>query len=76
MAAAIRLSVEERSSLVNRLLLSLEEEPLTGSEIDRMHARWAPELRRRIAEIESDQVQCISREEADARIPKIVGETS
>ncbi len=74
--AAMRLSVAERSALANHLLLSLDEEPLTQSEVDAMDALWAPEIRRRVAEIESGQVQCIPWEEVDARIRKIVGEQS
>lgn len=72
--AAMRLPVAERSALANRLMLSLDEEPLLESEIDAMGAYWAPEIRRRVAELESGQVQSIPWEEVDARIRKIVGE--
>lgn len=74
--AAMRLSVAERSALANQLLLSLDEEPLTQSEVDAMDDLWVPEIHRRVAEIESVQVQCIPWEEVDARIRKIVGEQS
>jgi len=74
--AAMRLPVEERSELANQLMLSLDEEPLTESEMDAMDALWAPEIRRRVAELENGQVQSIPWEEVDARIRKIVGEQS
>lgn len=74
--AAMKLSVGERSALANRLMLSLDKDPLTESEIDAMDALWAPEIRRRVAEIESGQVQCIPWDEVDAQIRKIVGEQS
>jgi putative addiction module component (TIGR02574 family) len=69
--AAMKLPVAERSALANQLMLSLDEEPLTESEIEAMDRLWAPEIRRRIAEIESGQVQCIPWEEVDARMRKI-----
>jgi len=75
LAAAIKLPAGERSALVNSLLLSLDEEPLTECDADATDALWAPELRRRVAEIESGQVQCIPWEDADARIRKIIGES-
>lgn len=71
--AAMSLPVAERSALANQLLLSLDEEPLTESEIAAMDAHWAPEIRRRVAELESGQVQSIPWEEVDARIRNIVG---
>ena len=74
--AAMKLSVAERSALANQLMLSLDEEPLTKGELDAMDALWAPEIRRRVAELESGQVQCIPWAEVDARIRKIVGEQS
>lgn len=74
--AAMRLSVAERSALANQLLLSLDEEPLTQSERDAMDALWEPEIRRRVAEIDRGQVQCIPWADVDARIRKIVGEQS
>lgn len=72
--AAMRLSVAERSALANQLLLSLDEEPLTQSELDAMDALWEPEIRRRVGEIDRGQVQCIPWADVDARIRKIVGE--
>lgn len=74
--AAMRLPVAERSALANQLMLSLDEEPLTQNEMDAMDARWAPEIRLRVAELESGQAQSIPWEEVDARIRKIVGEQS
>lgn len=58
----MRLSVADRSTLVNQyqVMLSLDEEPLTDSERDATDASWAPEIQRRVTEIESVQVQTIS----------------
>ena len=72
--AAMRLTVSERSALANQLLLSLDDEPVTESELDAMDALWAPELRHRIAELDSGQAKSIPWEDVDARIRKIVGE--
>lgn len=74
--AAMKLPVGERSSLANRLLRSLDDEPLSEREAEAMDARWAPEIRRRIAEIESGQVQCAPWESVDAEMRKLVGEES
>lgn len=74
--AAMKLPVEERSQVANRLMLSLDEEPLTESEADAMDARWAPEIRRRIAELKSGKVKSIPWEEVDAEMRKLVGEES
>ena len=71
--AAMKLSVGERSSLASRLLRSLEAEPITESEADALDERWAPEIRRRIAEIETGQVQCIPWADVDAEMRQLVG---
>lgn len=72
--AAMKLPVAERSALVDQLMLSLDAEPLTESELDAMDALWAPEIRRRIAEVKSGQVQCIPWEDVDAEMRKLIGE--
>ena len=72
--AAMQLPVGERSLMVNRSLRSLDEEPVTECEADEMDALWAPEIRRRIAEIKSGRVQCIPWEEVEAEMRKLVGE--
>lgn len=72
--AAMQLPVAERSTLVNQLMLSLDDEPLSEGETDAMDARWAPEISRRIAEIESGQAHVIPWEDVDARIRNIIGE--
>jgi putative addiction module component (TIGR02574 family) len=69
----MKLSVGERSSLASRLLRSLDDEPLTESDADAMEALWAPEIRRRVAEIESGQVQCIPWADVDAEMRQLVG---
>ena len=72
---AMRLPVAERSALADQLLRSLDEEPLTDAEVDAMAERWAPEIRRRLAELASGQVQGIPWAEVDAQIRNILGES-
>jgi putative addiction module component (TIGR02574 family) len=57
---ALKLSVEERVRLADRLLASLSED----AEIDEA---WAREVERRIAEIESGRAQLVPAAEAIAR---------
>lgn len=59
-AAAMHLSVSERSQLAQRLLASLDED----SEIEQA---WAEEIDRRLDEYERGSVQTISGEEAFAK---------
>jgi len=57
---ALKLSVEERARLADRLLASLSED----AEIDEA---WAQDVERRIAEIESGRAQLVPAAEAIAR---------
>ena len=57
---ALKLSVEERARLADRLLASLSED----AEIDEA---WAREVERRIAEIESGRAHLVPAAEAIAR---------
>jgi putative addiction module component (TIGR02574 family) len=57
---ALKLSVEERARLADRLLASLNED----AEVDEA---WAREVERRIAEIESGRAQLVPAGEAMAR---------
>lgn len=59
-AEALKLSAEERARLADRLLASLSED----AEVEEA---WAAEVERRIAEIESGQVQLVPASEAIAR---------
>lgn len=72
--SVMRLPMAERSALADQLLRSLDEEPLTDGEVDAMAEHWAPEIRRRLAELESGQVQGIPWADVDAHIRKILGE--
>ncbi|HNN97126.1 MAG TPA: addiction module protein [Pseudomonadota bacterium] len=72
--SAMRLSVGERSALVERLLRSLDDDALSDGELDELTAHDSAELRLRVAEIERGQVQGIPWAEVDARIRKITGE--
>ncbi len=72
--SAMRLPIAERSALVDRLMRSLDDDTLSDAELDALAAGNSAELRRRVAEIESGQVEGIPWEEVDARIRKIIGE--
>ena len=61
---AISLPVELRAQLIEKLLKSLNP---SQDEIDRL---WAVEAERRVAEIESGQVQTISGEEVFEKLRK------
>jgi putative addiction module component (TIGR02574 family) len=60
-AQALKLSVEERAELADRLIASL----FKGDEIEEA---WAVEVERRIEEIESGRAKLIPAAEAIARI--------
>lgn len=72
--SVMKLPIAERVALADQLMRALDEEPLTDAEMDATAELWAPEIRRRLAELESGAVQGIPWEEVDARIRKIVGE--
>jgi putative addiction module component (TIGR02574 family) len=59
-AEALKLSVEERARLADRLLASLSED----AEVEEA---WAAEVERRIAEIEGGRVQLVPASDAIAR---------
>lgn len=65
---AQRLPREQIAELVDRLTRSLHE--TIDSPVE---DAWKAETRRRIAEIEKDEVQGISGDEVSARVRKIVG---
>ena len=73
--SVMKLPIAERAALADPLMRALDEEPLTDAEIDATAERWAPEIRRRLAELESGAVQGIPWEEVDADIRQIVGES-
>lgn len=58
---ALKLTVDERAALAQRLLASLDED----AEIE---DAWAAEIERRIADVESGAVQVIPIAEALARV--------
>jgi len=61
MAAALRLSPEQRAELASELLVSLED--LSESEIERL---WLEEAARRDAELDSGEAQSIPADEVFA----------
>ena len=71
---AMQLPFPEREQLANQLMRSVEEGMLTEAEADALDAEWAPEIRRRIAEIESGAVQCIPWADVDAEMRKLLSE--
>lgn len=62
----LKLSVEERSRLVDLLLESLHEPPITAIE-----DAWAAEIERRLAEYDRGEVQGIAAEDVFAKIKGI-----
>lgn len=71
---AMKLSVAERSRLVSQLMCSIDDVELSPEEQAAHDAAWAPEIRRRLAEVESGAVETIPWEEVDAQIRKLIGE--
>ncbi|MGZ8219289.1 addiction module protein [Methylomagnum sp.] len=65
--AALKLPVEERAKLAEKLLSSLEDLP--EAEAERL---WWAESRRRAAEIDKGLVQLIPADEVDRRIQAIL----
>ena len=65
---ARRLSREQIAELVDRLTLSLHEGVDPAVE-----EAWKKETRRRVAEIESGEIQGIPGDEVSARVRRIVG---
>lgn len=70
---AMKLSVEERERLVGQLMRSIDEVPLTDAEAEALDAEWAPEIRRRVEEIDSGRVRMIPWDEAKAELRKLIG---
>lgn len=69
-AQALKLSIKERSELAHRLIVSMDGEPEgTPEEIAKA---WDEEIARRVAEIDSGQVQLIPGEEVFAKIDAII----
>jgi len=71
---AMKLSVGERERLVSQLMGSIDEAVLSPEELAAHDAAWAPELRRRLAEVRSGTVETIPWEDVDAHIRKLIGE--
>lgn len=70
---AMKLPLPEREALANQLLRSVEEVELTEAEQAELDALWAPEIRRRIEEIDSGRVKMIPWDEAKAELWKLIG---
>ena len=71
---AMKLPIGERESLVSRLMRANDEEPLTDAELAAHDEAWAPEIRRRIAELESGQVQTVPWSEVRAELRAMIGD--
>lgn len=70
----MKLPIGERESLVSRLMRANDEEPLTDAELAAQDEAWAPEIRRRIAELESGQVQTVPWSEVRAELRAMIGD--
>ncbi len=71
---AMKLSVAERELLVSQLMCSIDDVELSPEELAAHDAAWAPEIRQRLAEVESGVVETIPWEEVDAQIRTLIGE--
>jgi putative addiction module component (TIGR02574 family) len=71
---AMKLSVEERERLVGQLMSSIDDAPLTEAEAEALDAEWAPEIRRRIAELESGRAKLVPWAEVRAELQALIGE--
>ena len=71
---AMKLPIGERESLVSRLMRANDEEPLTDAELAAHEEAWAPEIRRRIAELESGRVQTVPWSEVRAELRAMIGD--
>jgi len=71
---AMKLSVAEREQLVSQLLSSIDQAVLSPEEQAAHDAAWAPEIRRRMAEIESGQAETIPWSVVKAEIEAMIGE--
>ena len=69
-AQALKLSIQERSELVHRLIVSIDGEPEGAPE--EIAKAWEEEIARRIAVIDSGQAQLIPAEEVFAEIDAII----
>lgn len=71
-AKALELSPQERSSLIHRLILSLEGP--TEEAPEEIAKVWDEEIARRIADLEAGRSQCIPADEVFAEIDAIIRE--
>jgi putative addiction module component (TIGR02574 family) len=71
-AQALKLSIQERSELVHRLIVSIDGEPEGAP--DEIAKAWEDEIARRIALIDSGQARLIPAEEVFAEIDAIITE--
>ena len=71
---AMRLPTGERESLVCRLMRANNKEPLTNAELAPHDEAWTPEIRRRIAELESGDVQTVPWSEVRAELRAMIGD--
>ncbi len=69
-AQALDLSVDERSELVRRLIVSLDGEPEGAPE--EVARAWEEEIARRVAEIDARQMQLIRADAVFAEIDAII----
>lgn len=71
---AMKLPFPEREQLANQLLQSMDDVPLTEAEAEALDAEWAPEIRRRIAELESGRAKLVPWAEVRAELQALIGE--
>ncbi len=64
---ALALSTEDRGLIIDRLVESLDNEPAE----DGVEAAWSDEIKRRVEEIQSGEVEMIPGEEVDRRLARL-----
>lgn len=71
---AMKLPFPEREQLANQLLHSMDDVPLTEAEAEALDEEWAPEIRRRIEEIDSGKAKLVPWDVARAELQALIGE--
>ncbi len=71
---AMKLSVAERELLASQLMCSIDNVELSPEEQAAHDAAWAPEIRRRLAEITSGAVETIPWSVVKAELEAMIGE--
>ena len=72
--AAMKLSAADRAALMDQLAQAVDGEPPTLTEAAATDALWAPELKRRMQEIDAGDAACLPWEAVRAELQQILDE--